>query len=79
MAKLLVVFGATGQQGGSIVSHVLDDAELSKQYKIRGITRDPSSSAAEILRRKGVDVVKADMTEPSSLSAAVKGAHIVFF
>lgn len=79
MSKLLVIFGATGQQGGSVVSHVLNDAELSKQYKVRGITRDPSSAAAEALKAKGVDVVKADMTEPSSLSSAMKGAHTVFF
>ena len=79
MCKLLVVFGATGQQGGSIISHVLDDTELSKQYKIRGITRDPSSSAAEALKKRGVDVAKADMTDPSSLSSALKGAHTVFF
>ena len=79
MCKLLVVFGATGQQGGSIISNVLDDAELSKQYKIRGITRDPSSSAAEALKKRGVDVAKADMTDPSSLSSVLKGAHTVFF
>ena len=79
MCKLLVVFGATGQQGGSIISHVLDDTELSKQYKIRGITRDPSSSAAEALKKRGVDVAKADMTDPSSLSSVLKGAHTVFF
>lgn len=79
MCKLLVVFGATGQQGGSIISHVLDDTELSKQYKIRGITRDPSSSAVEALKKRGVDVAKADMTDPSSLSSVLKGAHTVFF
>jgi uncharacterized protein YbjT (DUF2867 family) len=79
MSKLLVVFGATGQQGGSVVSHVLNDTELSKQYKVRGITRDPLSAAAEALKTKGVDIVKADITDPSSLSSAMKGAHTVFF
>jgi uncharacterized protein YbjT (DUF2867 family) len=79
MSKLLVVFGATGQQGGSIISYVLDDAELSKQYRIRAITRDPLSSDAEVLAKKGVDVVKADLGDPRSLSLAMKGAHTVFF
>lgn len=79
MSKLLVVFGATGQQGGSIVSHVLDDAELSKQYKIRAITRDTSSSSAGALKKRGVDVAQADLTDPPSLSAAMKGAHTIFF
>lgn len=79
MSKLLVVFGATGQQGGSVISHVLNDAELSKQYTIRGITRDVSSSAAEALKKKGVDIAKADLTDPQSLSSAMRGAHTVFF
>jgi hypothetical protein len=79
MSKLLVVFGATGQQGGSVVSHVLNDAELSKQYKVRAVTRDPSSSKAEALKTKGVEVVKADLSDPASLSSALKGAHTIFF
>jgi uncharacterized protein YbjT (DUF2867 family) len=79
MSKLLVVFGATGQQGGSVVSHVLNDAELSKQYKVRAVTRDPSSSKAEALTTKGVEVVKADLSDPASLSSALKGAHTIFF
>jgi uncharacterized protein YbjT (DUF2867 family) len=78
-SKLLVVFGATGQQGGSIVSHVLNDAELSKQFTIRGITRDLSSSRAEALKKKGVDIAKADLTDAQSLSSAMRGAHAVFF
>jgi uncharacterized protein YbjT (DUF2867 family) len=78
MTKLLVIFGATGQQGGSIVSHVLNDAELSKQYRIRAITRDPSSSSAQSLKKMDVDVVKADLTDQSSLHVAMKGAHTVF-
>lgn len=79
MSKLLVVFGATGQQGGSVVSHVLNDVELSKQYEIRGVSRDPSSPAAEVLKRKGIQMFKADMDDVGSLSQAMKGAHTVFF
>ena len=78
MTKLLAVFGATGQQGGSIVSYVLNDAELSNQYRIRAITRDPASSSAEALKKTGVEVVKADLTDPSTLHGAMKGVHTVF-
>lgn len=78
MTKLLVVFGATGQQGGSVVSSVLNDAELSSQYSIRPVTRDSSSSSAQALRKKGLDVVQADLTNESTLHAALKGAHTVF-
>ncbi|KAI9878807.1 MAG: hypothetical protein M1830_010491 [Pleopsidium flavum] len=78
MTKLLAIFGATGQQGGSIISYVLNDAELSNQYSIRAITRDPSSSSAQALKKMDVDVVKADLTDKSALHVAMKGAHTVF-
>ena len=78
MSKLLVVFGATGQQGGSIITTVLNDAELSKQYKLRAITRDPSSASAQALHSKGVEVVKADVDDTPSLKSAMSGAHTVF-
>src|SRR3954471_14286454 len=77
MAKVFGVFGATGQQGGAIVDYVLNDAELSQQYRIRAITRDANSQKAKQLRNK-VEVVKGDMTDPSSLEAALAGVHTVF-
>ncbi len=78
MAKLLTVFGATGQQGGSVVEYVINDPELSKQYKVRGITRDLTKPAAQALRQKGVEVVKADSDDKESLKQAMQGAHTVF-
>jgi uncharacterized protein YbjT (DUF2867 family) len=78
MSKILAIFGATGQQGGSVLSHVLNDPELSKEYTIRAITRDPSSKSAESLKKLNVEVVKSDLTDKSSVSAALKGAHTVF-
>ncbi|KIV82561.1 hypothetical protein PV11_04663 [Exophiala sideris] len=78
MSKVLAVFGATGQQGGSIVDFVLKDTQLSKEYKVRGVTRDISSETALRLKEKGVEVVQGDVTEPSSLNTALRGAHTVF-
>ncbi|KAF9348442.1 hypothetical protein BGX26_000155 [Mortierella sp. AD094] len=78
MSKVLVVFGATGQQGGSIVDYVINDPELSKQFKVRGVTRDSSKPAAQALKQKGVDVVEGDMDDIESLKKAVQGAHTVF-
>ncbi|EXK34574.1 hypothetical protein FOXG_13581 [Fusarium oxysporum f. sp. lycopersici 4287] len=78
MSKILTVFGATGNQGGSIIRAVLADAVLSKDYKIRGITRDASKPAAKALVEKGVDVVSADMNSKASLADALKGSHTVF-
>ena len=78
MSKSLVVFGATGQQGSSVVNSVLKDPELSKQYKIRAITRDVSKPASKALQEKGVDVVAADGNDKASLQNALRGAHTAF-
>lgn len=78
MSKLLVVVGATGKQGGSVVNTVLGDAQLSKEYTIRGTTRDPNQPSAQALVKKGVKMVKADFDDASSLQKAFEGAHVVF-
>ena len=78
MSKLLVVFGATGQQGGSVVANVLGDNQLSKEYSIRGTTRDPNKPAAQELVKKGVEMVKANVEDTTSLEKAFEGAHMVF-
>lgn len=57
MSKILTVFGATGNQGGSVVRAILNDPALSKEFKIRGITRDVTKPAAKELASKGVEVV----------------------
>ncbi|KKK18309.1 hypothetical protein ARAM_001617 [Aspergillus rambellii] len=78
MSKLLTVFGATGKQGGSVIRAVLADPTLSKEFKIRGITRDVSRPEAKALADKGVEVISADMTSVDSLVKAVTGSHAVF-
>ena len=69
MSKLLVVFGATGRQGGSVIHTVL---------KIRGFTRDPTSSKALALKQKGIDVFQADVDDEASIPPTLKGAHTIF-
>jgi uncharacterized protein YbjT (DUF2867 family) len=78
MSKLLVVVGATGQQGGSVVDSILGDAQLRKEYKIRGTTRDPGSDKGRALAKKGVEVVAADVNDEGSLRKAFAGAYAVF-
>lgn len=72
--KLIVIIGATGIQGGSVVDTLLQD----KSWKIRGLTRNVDGQAARELEAKGVQVVAADTTDKSSLLAAFKGAHSIF-
>jgi uncharacterized protein YbjT (DUF2867 family) len=56
MSNLITVFGATGQQGGSVIRTILQDASLSQDFKIRGITRDISKPAAQALAQQGVEI-----------------------
>ena len=57
MSKLFTVFGATGNQGGSVIRAVLADPVLSKSFKIRAVTRDVTKSSAQALIKQGVEVV----------------------
>ena len=78
MSNLLVIFGATGQQGGSVIDYVLNDSELSQKYKIRAVTRDINSDKAKQLEKKKIEVVQADMLDRTTLESALTGAHTVF-
>jgi hypothetical protein len=73
---LLVVLGATGNQGGSVVAHFLS---LSPSpYALRAVTRDTSSAKAVSLVSQGVEVVAGDFDNPQSLDAAFSGASTIF-
>lgn len=56
MSKVITVFGATGNQGGSVIKHILADPTLSSTFKIRAITRDVNKPAARALADKGVEL-----------------------
>ncbi|KAF4980841.1 hypothetical protein FZEAL_3239 [Fusarium zealandicum] len=78
MAKLLTVFGTTGQQGGSLIRYIIDTPTLRHAFMLRGITRDASKPAAISLKNHGIEIVEADMNIRSSLDKAVAGSHVVF-
>ncbi|TVY92465.1 NmrA-like family domain-containing protein [Lachnellula willkommii] len=73
---LLVVLGATGTQGGSVLSYFL--SLVPPPYALRGITRDPSSVKSVSLASLGVEMVAGDFDDPSSLDATFKGASAIF-
>ncbi|KAL4821426.1 hypothetical protein BDW67DRAFT_150740 [Aspergillus spinulosporus] len=78
MSKVITVFGSTGNQGGSVINHILADPQLSREFTIRGVTRDTNKPAAQALAQKGVQVVSADLNSQSSLKSALEGSHTVF-
>lgn len=69
--KLILVTGATGQQGGAVAK-----ALLEKGQKIRVMTRNPEKAAA--LAKAGAEVVKGDLTNQSDVQLALRGVHGVF-
>ncbi|KZO94771.1 NAD(P)-binding protein [Calocera viscosa TUFC12733] len=72
--KLVVVAGATGQQGGSVVDALLAHGG----YAVRGLTRNTSSPASQALTGRGVEMVSASLMDKSSLVSAFKGAYAVY-
>jgi len=67
--KIIAVIGATGSQGKGVVNALVKDGT----FKVRAITRNPEKYTG-----KANEVVKGDLTDLSSLTAAFKGAHGVF-
>ncbi|KAE8423723.1 hypothetical protein BDV36DRAFT_242008 [Aspergillus pseudocaelatus] len=76
MSKL-VIFGATGQQGRSILETVHHDPTLLEQYFLRAITRDVTKNAAKEIANQGIETVQADIDDPASLPRALAQAHTV--
>lgn len=69
--KLILVTGATGQQGGAVAR-----ALINKGQNIRVMTRHPEKAAA--LATAGAEVVKGDLTNQADLQAALRGIYGVF-
>jgi uncharacterized protein YbjT (DUF2867 family) len=74
--KLLVVFGATGAQGGGLARAIL--AEPAAGFAVRAVTRKPDSDAAKALAAAGAEVVTADLDDPASVERAMNGAYGAF-
>lgn len=55
--KIITVFGATGQQGGSVVETFLNDPKLKSEWTVRAVTRDTTKASAKKLQEKGAEVV----------------------
>ncbi len=73
--QLIVVTGATGQQGGAVARHLL---AAPRGWRVRALTRDPSRPAAQALAAAGAELFVADNDDRASLDAAFQGAHGVY-
>jgi uncharacterized protein YbjT (DUF2867 family) len=71
MDELVLVTGATGQQGGAVARRLLADGR-----RVRALTRDPAR--ARTLAEAGAEVVRGDLEDADSIAAAVSGVDDVF-
>ena len=71
--RTVLVFGATGQQGGAAAA-----ALKAKGWLVRALVRDPRSTRAQRLASRSMDVVHGDLDDPASIRAAMAGVHGVF-
>ncbi|MDQ3590891.1 MAG: NmrA family NAD(P)-binding protein [Actinomycetota bacterium] len=69
---LVLVYGATGQQGGPVARQL-----LQAERRIRVLTRN--AARAESLRVAGAEVAVGDLGDPASLGPASEGVEAVFF
>ena len=72
--KIIVVVGATGNQGSSVAHEFLK----LPNWHVRCLTRNPSSAASEALVVLGAEVVQADLSDLSSLTRAFANANAIF-
>lgn len=69
----IVVFGATGRQGGSVAR-----ALISACRPVRAIVLDPDQAAATTLRDAGAELVRASFDDTDIIRSAMRDAHGVF-
>lgn len=70
----VLVIGATGKQGNATAN-----ALLGRGFNVRALTRNIRSPAASRLVDKGIEVVKGDLSDQSSLISALEGANASYF
>ena len=71
--KLILITGATGQQGGAVARHLLKDG-----WKLRALVRDTTKPTAQALASQGIELVIGDLYDRASVDAALKGLYGVF-
>jgi uncharacterized protein YbjT (DUF2867 family) len=72
--KLILVTGATGQQGGAVARHLLKEPG----FAVRALTRDSTKPAAQTLANRGAEVFQGDLDNPGSVRRALEGAWGAF-
>lgn len=69
----ILVFGATGRQGGSVAK-----ALLKAGWPVRALVQDSSKVASLQLRNAGIELVQGSFEETDVIRSTMKGAYGVF-
>lgn len=69
----ILVLGGTGRQGGAVAREL-----LRRGRTVHALVRDPGKEEARALGEAGAVLVRGDLDDEASLSAAMKGVHGVF-
>jgi uncharacterized protein YbjT (DUF2867 family) len=72
--QTILVFGATGAQGGSVARNLI----ARGKFNVRALTRKPDSEGAQKLRELGAEIVQGDLDDTASLRAALEGCYGAF-
>ena len=72
--RTVLVIGATGNQGGVAIEHLL---AADEGFAVRGLTRTPDSEAVRSLVDRGVDVRRGNLNDKETLRPAVDGVDAV--
>ena len=73
MSRTILITGVTGHQGGAVAQ-----ALQGSGFRLRGLARKPESEQAAALARQGIDIVKGDLDDETTLRRALAGAWGVF-
>ena len=73
MRRPVLVVGATGRQGGSVLRYLLE-----RQIPVRALVRSSESGRARGLGNQGVEIAIGDMDDPLSLKHAMTGVRGVY-
>jgi len=71
---LIVVTGASGQQGSSVASALLATGE----YRVRAVGRDGKKASMQALAAAGAEIAIATYDDIDSLRTAFRGAYAIF-
>ena len=71
--RLILVTGATGQQGGATAREL-----LQRGFPVRALTRNTRQPAAELLKELGVEIVEGNLDDRGSVERALDGVYGVF-